>query len=112
MRARTLASVGFLPLESLSFLKRPFRPGPIFFSVPAGLWQMAHCPKTVLPFSGSPLAAESAAVDPAVKTKQKKQMESDLLRKRYSPQGFNSSSYNQLARGVGCRWQVGARRKS
>src|ERR1039458_10012328 len=117
IRARTLASVGFFPLKSLSFLKSPFKPGPIFFSSLSGLWQIAHCSKTALPFSGSPLALESAASDAAVKTKQKKQMESRSLRKRFSPLGFNSSSYNQLAArcglplaGVG--WQAKAPAKA
>ena len=41
--ARTLGSVGFLPLFILSRLNRPFNPGPIFFSVLSELWQTLHC---------------------------------------------------------------------
>src|SRR5215471_14835553 len=52
--ARTVASDGFFPLAILSFLNRPFRPGPIFFSSLSALWQTAHCSKTTLPFAASP----------------------------------------------------------
>src|SRR2546422_1821859 len=55
----TLASVGFLPLFIFSRLKRPFRPGPIFFSVLSALWHTAHCWKTSLPFSASPFFSRS-----------------------------------------------------
>src|SRR6266436_742785 len=55
--ARTVASLGFLPLVSLSFLKRPFRPGPIFFSSVSALWHTAHWSKTTLPLAASPFGA-------------------------------------------------------
>src|SRR5262249_24185470 len=69
MRERTVASVGFLPLVIFSFLKRPFRPGPIFFSSESALWQTAHCSKTSLPLAASPLPAESTTFEaPAITT--------------------------------------------
>src|SRR5580704_16024535 len=56
--ARTLASVGFLPLFILSFLNRPFSPGPVFFSSLSALWHTAQLSsKAVLPLPTSPFFA-------------------------------------------------------
>ena len=59
--AFTVASVGFLPLTILSFLNRPFSPGPIFFSSLSALWQTPHCSKTSLPFAASPFRRHASA---------------------------------------------------
>src|SRR5579862_2530262 len=73
--ARTFSSVGFLPLFSLSLLKRPFRPGPIFFSLLSALWQGVHCWKTSLPLSGSPFfcGAAMAAAEAMARARQEAQ---------------------------------------
>src|ERR1019366_3640521 len=68
---RTFSSVGFLPLFNFSLLKRPFSPGPIFFSVLSALWQGVHCWKTSFPFSGSPFLAARAVEEAMAKAKPK-----------------------------------------
>src|SRR6516162_7637712 len=67
IRVLTLASVGFLPLDILSFLNSPLRPGPIFFSSLSGLWQTPHCSNTALPLAASPLPADSITLEPTAK---------------------------------------------
>src|SRR5471030_3549768 len=65
-----LLSVGFLPLTIFSFLKRPFSPGPIFFSSLSALWQTPHCSKTSLPLAASPLPAANAPLEPTARVRQ------------------------------------------
>jgi hypothetical protein len=54
------------------------------------------------------LPLESAAIDPAVKTKQKKQMESGSLRKTVFSQGLVSHHTINWLRRAGGRWQAKA----
>src|ERR1017187_10457221 len=61
MRARTVASVTFLPLFSLSRLNRPLSPGPILVSVESALWHTAQAANTVFPLAASPFAAPASA---------------------------------------------------
>src|SRR5580692_7275731 len=58
MIALIFASVGFLPFFNFSCLKRPFRPGPVFFSSLSALWHTAQLSsKAVLPLPTSPFLA-------------------------------------------------------
>src|SRR5690242_21059426 len=87
----TLASVGFLPLAILSFLKRPFRPGPIFFSSLSALWQTAHCSKTTLPLAASPFPALSNSLPLRASTAHIPRTRNRFIRALYSvPLSYNA----------------------
>src|SRR5215471_18245175 len=99
--SRTLASVGFLPLFIFSRLNRPFRPGPIFFSVLSALWQTLHCWKVSLPFSGSPfLSPAKAGADAKASARQVVTSVNRSIRERFSCRADKPIVYNFRVRPV------------
>src|SRR5688572_9276171 len=85
--ALTVASDGFLPLVSFSFLYNPFNPGPIFFSSLSALWQTPHCSKIALPLAASPAAGKrlGVAVSAAPTTRTRNRFISTILQSRRCP---------------------------
>src|SRR6202162_3244120 len=91
--AFTFSSVTFLPVFSLSCLKRPLSDGPLFFSSLSVLWHTPHCSKTSLPLSGSPLVS-AAASNPASKNPPAPKLKTFLRIPRTPPGWTDPPVYN------------------